>query len=325
MKIGVVTTGADAPGGNPAVRSIVRYALRQGIELVGIRKGFLGFLNDDIIVLTSRSVSGILPAGGTILGSSTFDPTANEEDIAIIKDEMERYGIDYLVVVGDRPSLIASYKLYQSGINVIGIPQTIDNDIVGTDTTIGFNTAVTTVAEALDRLHTTAESHHRVMVVEVMGGDVGWLALIGGITGGADYIIIPEIPLDIDKLIDHIMDRKKRGKDFSIIVVAEGADIPGKEENGVGNALKKLISERGNFEARATVLGHQLRGGSPTVTDRLLATRMGIKAVDAILSGENGVFVGIEGESISTKPLEIVIEKPKYADIKLYEEAAIFF
>ncbi len=325
MKIGIVTTGADAPGGNPTVRSVVRYALKHKIELVGIRKGFLGFLNDDIIVLTSRSVSGILPAGGTILGSSTFDPTENEEDIAIIKDEMKRYGIDYLVVVGDRPSLIASYKLYQQGINIIGIPQTIDNDIVGTDTTIGFNTAVTTVAEALDRLHTTAESHHRVMVVEVMGGQVGWLALIGGITGGADYIVIPEIPLDIDKLIEHIIDRKKRGKDFSIIVVAEGANIPGKDENGVGNALKNIISQHGDFEARATVLGHQLRGGSPTVTDRLLATRMGIKAVDAILNGETGVFTAIEGENITVKPLELVVEKPKYADITLYKEAEIFF
>ncbi len=325
MKIGIVTTGEDAPGGNPTVRSLVRYALKHDIELVGIRKGFLGFLNDDIIVLTSRSVSGILPAGGTILGSSSFDPTENPEDIAIIKDEMERYNIDYLVVVGDRPSLIASYKLYQEGIKIIGIPQTIDNDIVGTDTTIGFDTAVTTVAEALDRLHTTAESHHRVMVVEVMGGDVGWLALVGGITGGADYIVIPEIPFDLEKLTAHIMDRKKRGKDFSIIVVAEGADIPGKEENGVGSALKKLISEQGNFEARATVLGHQLRGGSPTTTDRLLATRMGVKAIDAILAGENGVFVAIEGSLLTTKPLEIVIEKPKYADIELYREAEIFF
>jgi len=325
MKIGVVTTGADAPGGNPAVRSIVKYALHNGIELVGIRKGFLGFLNDDIIVITPRRVSGILPQGGTILGSSSFDPTENEEDIEIIKDEMARYNIDYLVVVGDRPSLIASYKLYKAGINVIGIPQTIDNDIVGTDTTIGFNTAVTTVAEALDRLHTTAESHHRVMVVEVMGGEVGWLALIGGMTGGADYIVIPEIPLDIDKLVQHIHNRRNMGKYFSIIVVSEGADIPGKHENGVGNALKKLISEYGKFETRATILGDQLRGGTPTVTDRFIATRMGIKAVDAVLSGANGVFTAIEGENITLKPLEIVLEKPKYVDIKLYEEAMIFF
>ena len=184
---------------------------------------------------------------------------------------------------------------------------------------------MTTVAEALDRLHTTAESHHRVMVVEVMGGEVGWLALIGGLTGGADYIVIPEIPLDIDKLVQHIHKRRNMGKYFSIIVVSEGADIPGKHESGVGNALKKLISEYGNFETRATILGDQLRGGVPTVTDRLIATRMGIKAVDAVLAGANGVFTAIEGENITLKPLEIILEKPKYADIKLYEEAMIFF
>jgi len=323
MKIAIVTAGEDAPGGNAIIRAIVKTSLDRGHEAVGVRMGFSGFISDDIIILTEREVSGILASGGTILGSSNYDPTESEDDLSILKSTLERYEIDAIVVGADRKTLEISQRLFRAGIPIIGIPQTIDNDIPNTDTTVGFHTAVQTVAEALDRLHTTAEAHHRVMVVEVMGGPAGWLATMGGMAGGADYIIVPEFPFDPDDLISHVKQRQLRGKHFSIVVVADGADIDYDKGLSPGEKIKHLLSETG-FETRLTVLGNQQRGGAPTVYDRILATRMGIASVELAEKGEFGKMTALQGGNIVALDFD-AISGIKYLPRDIYEEASLFF
>ncbi|NPV88584.1 ATP-dependent 6-phosphofructokinase [Coprothermobacteraceae bacterium] len=323
-RIAVLTAGADAPGANAAIRSIVRAAYDMDMEVLGVRRGFSGLLNDDVVILTSKSVSGILPKGGTILGTSRTQ--VDEAQVQTIREAMDRYRITALAVIGDRETMEICDFLSKRDIPVIALPLTIDNDINGTDVTIGFDTAVTTVADALDKLHTTAEAHHRVMVVETMGGSTGWLALYGGITGGADFILIPEVHVEKERIVDHIFKRREAGKDFSIVVVAEGCVMSWLPvgETGVGHALAKVIQDATGMETRITVLGHQQRGGNPTVQDRLLATRMGIELVTAVKQGNVNKMVAYTQGQYQLVNLDLA-SQVKPTDTNLYQLAEIFY
>jgi 6-phosphofructokinase 1 len=294
MKIGILTGGGDCPGLNPVIRAVVRQAINNGDTAFGIKYGWKGLLNKDVEELSLQKISGILPRGGTILGTSRTNPYKDPNGPNIIENNFKELGLDALVAIGGEDTLGVAYKLYkEKKLNVVGVPKTIDNDLSATDFTFGFDTAVNIVTECLDRLHTTAESHNRIMVVEVMGRHAGWIATYGGIAGGADYILVPEIPIDVDEVIKSLKKRHARGKNFSIIVVAEGATfkddtyyVQEKELDefghiklgGIGNALGEVLKKKLNYDIRFTPLGHIQRGGSPTAFDRILGTRFGVKA-----------------------------------------------
>ncbi|WP_160677853.1 6-phosphofructokinase [Clostridium sp. C8-1-8] len=338
-KIALLTGGGDCPGLNAVIRAATRTAILQyGYEVYGYKFGYRGLYNNDIVPLTLDSVSGILHRGGTILYSSNKDNLFDyqvEEDGKIVKkdvsdvavENLKKEGIDTLVVIGGDGTLTSARDFSRKGINVIGVPKTIDNDLEATDVTFGFNTAIEIATEALDRLHTTAESHHRIMLLEVMGRNAGWIALESGIAGSADVILIPEIPYDINKIVDKIREREAQGKPFSIIVVAEGAkplngevvvskvvaDSPdpirlGGIANKLAIDLEKLIK---NHEVRSTVLGHIQRGGNTSTYDRILSTRYGVAAVELINEGKFGNMVCLKGDKISYESLENVIGKTK--------------
>jgi 6-phosphofructokinase 1 len=338
-KIALLTGGGDCPGLNAVIRAATRTAILQyGYEVYGYKFGYRGLYNNDIVPLTLDSVSGILHRGGTILYSSNKDNLFDyqvEEDGKLVKkdvsdvavENMKKEGIDTLVVIGGDGTLTSARDFSRKGINVIGVPKTIDNDLEATDVTFGFNTAIEIATEALDRLHTTAESHHRIMLLEVMGRNAGWIALESGIAGSADVILIPEIPYDINKIVDKIREREAQGKPFSIIVVAEGAkplngevvvskvvaDSPdpirlGGIANKLAIDLEKLIK---NHEVRSTVLGHIQRGGNTSTYDRILSTRYGVAAVDMINEKKFGNMVCLKGDKISYESLENVIGKTK--------------
>ncbi|MCJ7611587.1 MAG: 6-phosphofructokinase, partial [Candidatus Aminicenantes bacterium] len=315
-------------------------ALSGGLEVVGIEDGYLGLIEDRLRVLGYEDVSGILTRGGTILGTSRTNPFKVEGGLGKINAQMSKYEIDALVAIGGEDTLGVANKLQDKGINCVGVPKTIDNDLSGTDYTFGFDTAVSTVTYALDRLHTTAEAHHRVMVVEVMGRHAGWIAVEGGLAGGADYILIPEVPFDINEICSGITKRHYRGKEFSIVVVAEGAapkedslTLQTEEKDafghvrlgGIGYVLSKEIEKRTGFETRATVLGHIQRGGSPTAFDRILATRYGVAAIDLVKEGKFGYMVSLQGNKIIPVPLAEAVSKIKTVDMELYELAKVFF
>lgn len=335
--IGVLTGGGDCPGLNAAIRAVVRAGIRKDFETLGIRNGWQGLIDGDVEPLTDFSVSGILPKGGTILGTSRTNPLKEVTDFQKIQYNLKKFGIHALVVVGGDGTLAAARDVSEKGIPIVGIPKTIDNDIVGTDASIGFDTAVTTVTEAIDRLHTTAESHHRIIVVEVMGRDVGWIALTAGIAGGADEILIPEVHFTMDEVCKNLMARYEAGKKFSIVVVAEGAHredigMPPVPDNirdecghekfvGVGNLLGKEIERRMEVETRVTILGHIQRGGSPTPYDRVLATRFGVAAVQCIQDGEFGTMVALDGNRIRSVPLKDAVASLKTVDARFYELA----
>jgi len=340
-KIGVLTGGGDCPGLNAVIRAVVRKSIQYNWEIIGIKNGWKGLIDGEMELLTDYSVSGILPKGGTIIGTSRTNPFKNQEDVQKVKDNIKKLGIDALVAIGGDDTLSVAFKFHQMGIPVVGVPKTIDNDLSCTDYTFGFDTAVSIVTEAIDRLHTTAESHRRVIVLEVMGRHAGWIATIGGIAGGADEILIPEEPFDIDEVCSHLKRRYDRGKKFSIIVVAEGAEpkhlgsliIDSKEKDdfghlrlgGVGHYIAKLIEERMDVETRVTVLGHVQRGGTPTAYDRVLATRFGVAAVDLLKDENHGKMVALRGNKIVPVELEEAISKQKTVDMELYEIAKIFF
>jgi 6-phosphofructokinase 1 len=335
--IGVLTGGGDCPGLNAVIRTVVRAGIKAGIDTIGIRNGWLGLIEGDVEPLTDFLITGLLTRGGTILGTSRTDPLKKTGDLQKIRDNIQRYGIDGLIVVGGNGTLSAAYDMAKEGIPLVGIPKTIDNDIFETDMTIGFDTAVSIVTEAIDRLHTTAESHHRIMVVEVMGRNVGWLALTAGIAGGADIILIPEVHFVMDDVFQHLRSRYEVGKKFSIVAIAEGAhreDIgafPVLEDDqnecghekfvGVGNLLGKELERGLGFETRVTILGHVQRGGSPTAFDRILATRFGASAIDLIKGGEFGKMVAIRGNMITSVPLKDVAGRQKTVDPSLYKLA----
>lgn len=341
MIIGILTGGGDCPGLNAVIRAVVKKARQSyGWDVIGIRNGWNGLVKGEVEPLTLYAVSGILHRGGTILGTSRKNPTQSNEDVERVRDNLRRYGIIALVVVGGGDTLSAGLFFQKEGVPVVGIPKTIDNDILGTDFTFGFFTAVSIVTEAIDRLHTTAESHHRIMVVEVMGRHSGWIAVMAGLAGGADLILIPEVPYDIDNVCEMLKKRHELKK-FSIMVVAEGIRPVGGKEliaqdderdefgnvrlGGVGQIIGAEISERTGIETRVTMLGHVQRGGSPTAYDRVLATRFGVAAVEALNNKEFGKMVALRSEKIITIPLEEAILKNKEVDMEFYKMAEIFF
>lgn len=341
-KIALLTGGGDCPGLNAVIRAATRTATQKyGYEVIGYTYGYRGMYTNEFISLNGDTVSGILHKGGTILYTSNkdnlFDYPVSENGITVKKDvsdiavqNLEKQGVDALIVIGGDGTLTSAAEFAKKGVNVIGVPKTIDNDLASTDVTFGFNTAMEIAVEALDRLHTTAESHHRVMILEVMGREAGWIALESGIAGSADVILIPEIPYDINKITEKIREREAIGKLFSIIVVAEGAkplggnvvvskivkDSPEPVRlGGIGNKLafdlEQIVS---NHEIRCTVLGHTQRGGNASAYDRLLSTRFGVKAIDLVNEGKFGTMVCLKGEDISYDNLKNVIGKNKLVD-----------
>jgi len=341
MKIGILTGGGDCPGLNAVIRAVVRKAYNEGYETVGIKNGWRGLIEAETMKLDLSNISGILPKGGTILGTSRTNPYKKEGDLEKLKDNYKKLGLDALIVVGGEDTLGAANKLLKDGItNIVGVPKTIDNDLSGTDFTFGFDTAINTATECIDRLHTTAESHHRIIVVEVMGRHAGWIATEAGIAGGADAILIPELAIDIDEVCAMIKKRHQRGKTFSIIVVAEGAQFKDKslvtqEEKldqfghvrlgGIGEILGQEIEKRTGYETRVSVLGHIQRGGTPTAFDRVLGTRFGVKAVELVKNKKFGRMVTLNGNKILDVPISDAVKELKTVDTELYDIAKEFF
>jgi 6-phosphofructokinase 1 len=321
MKIGILTGGGDCPGLNAVIRAVVRKgSFHYDDKFVGFLEGWRGLVEDKSMPLDLQAVAGILPRGGTILRTSRTNPAKKPDGLDKCLATMKRHAIDALIAIGGDDTLGVATKLFERGVKVVGVPKTIDNDLAGTDFTFGFDTAVNIVAEAIDRVHTTAEAHNRVMVVEVMGRDAGWIAIYSGIAGGADVILIPEQPFDVDKVAAKIRMRHARGRYFSIVVVAEGAKFAAtaagpvtqggeKDEfghvrlGGIGNTLAQEIERRTGFETRTVVLGHVQRGGSPTAFDRVLATRYGLGAIDMVHHGEFGRMAALKGNKITSIPL----------------------
>ncbi len=339
-KIAVLTGGGDCPGLNPVIRAIVRYAANDGYEVLGVKNGWKGMIENETLELNLRAVSGILHKGGTILGTSRTNPFKIEGGVDKVKETFKKLGLEALIAIGGEDTLGVAAKLSKEGLNVVGAPKTIDNDLSCTDVTFGFDTAINIVMEAIDRLHTTAESHHRIMVVEVMGRHAGWIATEAGIAGGADMILIPEVPVDIDEVCDTLQKRHARGKSFSIVVVSEGAmfkkgSVVLQEEKldefghvrlgGIGQKIGDMIEEKTGIETRVTVLGHTQRGGSPTAFDRILGTRFGVKAMQLVMNKDYGKMAALQGNKIAAVPLATAVCELKTVDMELYEIAKIFF
>jgi phosphofructokinase-like protein len=342
VRIGVLTGGGDCPGLNAVIRAIVRKGIdRYGHAIVGFRDGWRGPLENAYEELTIESTRGILPRGGTILRSSRTNPFARDDGPDRIRENLTTLHLDALIAIGGEDTLGAAARLHgDHGLPVVGVPKTIDNDLGGTDMTFGFDTAVQIATEAIDRLHTTAESHNRVMIVEVMGRHAGWIALHSGLAGGADVILIPERPFDIEEVVRLIRRRHSRGRYFSIVVVAEGAlpmegtmeTVEGAQDEfgharlgGIGQRLEREIEERTGFDARATVLGHIQRGGTPTAFDRVLATRLGLAAVDAANEERWGVMPALRGTRIELVPLSEAVADLRTVPDDEYEAAETFF
>ncbi|HYY63255.1 MAG TPA: ATP-dependent 6-phosphofructokinase [Gaiellaceae bacterium] len=339
-KLGILTGGGDCPGLNAVIRAVGRRSFQRGHEVVGIRDGWRGLVEDELEPLGPREISGILPRGGTILGTTRTNPYKVDGGVERVRQTFERAGFDALVAIGGEDTLGVATRLYEEyAFPVVGVPKTIDNDLGATDYTFGFDTAVFIATEAIDRLHTTAESHNRVMVVEVMGRNTGWIAVMSGIAGGADVILIPEQPISIDEACDDIRRRHERGKDFSIVVVSEGYELEGLadegevdqfghvrlSQRGVGDALAREIESRTGFETRVSVLGHVQRGGSPTPRDRVLATRFGLKAADLAHEEQFGQMASLQGDQIVAVPLKEATAALKTVPPEWYAVAKAFF
>ena len=339
-RLGVLTGGGDCPGLNPVIRAVTRRAVQADFEVLGIKNGWKGLITGESVPLNLQAVSGILHRGGTILSTSRTNPYQKPEDHDKVVATFKQWRLDALIAIGGEDTLGVAAKFSQEGLQIVGVPKTIDNDLAQTDFTFGFDTAVNIAMEAIDRLHTTAESHHRIMVAEVMGRHAGWIATYAGIAGGADVILVPEYPIDLDEVCRLIKQRHDRGKEFSIIVVAEGATFKDKKYakadekldafghvrlGGIGQTLCDLIEERTGFESRVTVLGHIQRGGSPTAFDRVLGTRFGVKAVELALAGQFGMMVSLKGNQIVPAPLAAATAGIKTVDADLYNLAKIFF
>ena len=344
MRVAMLTGGGDCPGLNAVIRAVVRRMIQSHKgEAYGISDGWAGLIEGRLRPLDLRAVSGILPKGGTILGTSRTNPFRTPDAVEKIKENIQKFEVDALIAIGGEDTLGVAAKLHEVGVKVVGVPKTIDNDLSGTDYTFGFDTAINVATDAIDRLHTTAESHNRVMVVEVMGRHAGWIALESGIAGGADVVLIPEMPISVEEVCNLIKRRHERGKNFSIIVVAEGARFQEQDQvrtiiqdekldafghvrlGGIGSTLAQTIEKRTGYESRYTVLGHIQRGGSPTAFDRVLATRFGVAAVDLAVKGEFGKMVGLRGDKIHAVPLSEAVGKLKTVDMELYEIASVFF
>ncbi len=339
-RVGILTGGGDCPGLNSVIRAVVRKGEKLGYETLGIRNGWKGLIEADTINLDINSVSGILPRGGTILGTSRTNPFKKEGGVEKVLANFKKLKLDALIACGGEDTLGVASKLYEKKLNVVGVPKTIDNDLSCTDYTFGFDTAVNIATEAIDRLHTTAESHHRIMVVEVMGRHAGWIAVHSGLAGGADAILIPEVAIDTNEVCALLKQRHDRGKGFSIVVVAEGAkfkkgDLVLQEEKldafghvrlgGIGQALGEEIEKRTGFETRVAVLGHIQRGGTPTAMDRVLGTRFGIKAIELVAEKKFGQMAALKGNKIEAVPLKDAVGTLKTVDKPLYELSKVFF
>jgi len=338
----VLTGGGDCPGLNAAIRAIVRRGIDgHGHEIVGFRDGWRGPLEDSWNELTVESTAGILPRGGTILGTSRTNPFKRDDGVQLVRERLEALALDGLIAIGGEDTLGAAARLHdEAGLPVLGVPKTIDNDLGATDRTFGFDTAVHVATEAIDRLHTTAESHNRILVVEVMGRHAGWIALHSGLAGGADAILIPERPFDVDKVCDLVRRRHSRGRYFSIVVVAEGA-IPaegtmeiqeGESDEfghvrlgGIGQRLGPEIEQRTGFETRVTVLGHVQRGGTPTAYDRVLATRLGVAASDAAQDGRWGTMPALKGSKVELVELRDAVAELRLVPPEEFAVAETFF
>lgn len=341
-RIGILTGGGDCSGLNAVLRAVVRRAAVDDVAVLGIREGWRGLVEGNLEPLTRSSVTGILPRGGTILGTSRFNPFEHPTSLDRIRQHWNDYGLEALIVVGGEGSLSAARDLWRDHrYPLVGIPKTIDNDLNGTDFTFGFDTAVHVVMDAVDRLHSTAESHHRVMVVEVMGRHTGWIAAYGGIAGGADVVLVPEHPFRLSRVCELIKQREAQGHAFSIIVVAEDAHPAAEEDfltdaahqeiyrhtslGGIGNILAREIERCTEIETRFTNLGYVQRGGSPTAFDRVLATRFGIKAYEMVLAGEWGRMASLRGSHVTSVPLEEAVGNLKRLDPEIYRVAEVFF
>jgi ATP-dependent phosphofructokinase / diphosphate-dependent phosphofructokinase len=345
-RVGILTGGGDCPGLNAVIRAVTRRSLARDWEVLGVRAGWRGLVEGRFLPLGPREISGILPRGGTIIGTSRTNPFKTEGDLDRLLANFERESLEALVAIGGEDTLGVAARLYEErGFPVVGVPKTIDNDLAATDYTFGFDTAVFVATEAIDRLHTTAESHNRVMVVEVMGRHTGWIAVMSGIAGGADVILIPEQPVTVEEACEELRKRHDRGKDFSIVVVSEGYELTyasGESRvvaqepmpadqfghvrlGGVGEALAREIEERTGYETRVTVLGHVQRGGTPTPRDRVLATRYGLKAADLVEAGDFGKMAALQGDSIIAVPLADAVAELKTVPPEWYDVAKAFF
>ena len=338
--VGILTGGGDCPGLNAVIRAVVRASDTAGWDTVAALEGWRGLVDGNFRDLGTQAVSGILPRGGTIIGTTRTNPFKLDGGVDKVLQNFADRGLDALVAIGGEDTLGVAARLYREhAFPVVGVPKTIDNDLSGTDYTFGFDTAVSIATEAIDRLHTTAESHNRVMVVEVMGRHAGWIAVTSGIAGGADVILIPEQPVDFEEVAHGIRSRHARGKNFSIVVVSEGCEFPGLGEGGevdqfghvtlahrgVGELLGREIEERTGFETRVTVLGHVQRGGTPTPRDRVLATRYGLKAAELAHSAQFGQMAALRGDDIVAVSLEEATEKLKTVPPEWYAVAQAFF
>jgi phosphofructokinase-like protein len=338
MKIGVLTGGGDCPGLNAVIRAVVRKgAFHYGDEFVGFMEGWRGLLENKTMPLNLDAVGGILPRGGTILRTSRTNAAKHPDGLQRCAANLKQNGCDALIAIGGDDTLSVAQKLFANGVKVVGVPKTIDNDLSGTDFTFGFDTAVNVATGAIDRVHTTAEAHNRVIVVEVMGRDSGWIACYSGIAGGADVILIPEVPFDIDEVAELIKQRHARGRYFSIVVAAEGAKFAGGVETqdgsedrdefgharlgGIGLVLAREIEKRTGFETRSVVLGHIQRGGSPSAFDRVLATRYGLGAIDMVHRGDFGQMAALRGNKIISIPLAEAIASNRKVDKEILDAA----
>jgi ATP-dependent phosphofructokinase / diphosphate-dependent phosphofructokinase len=345
-RVGVLTGGGDCPGLNAVIRAVTRRSLDRGYEVLGVRDGWRGLVDGRFQQLGAREISGILPRGGTILGTTRTNPYKSDHGARRVLSNFDEQGLTALVVIGGEDTLGVAARLFEEdGLPVVGVPKTIDNDLSATDYTFGFDTAVWIATEAIDRLHTTAESHNRVMVVEVMGRHTGWIAVMSGIAGGADVILIPEQPITVEEACGELQRRHDRGKDFSIVVVSEGYELTyasgetrraeqtasASDEfghvrlGGVGDVLAKEIEERTGYETRVTVLGHVQRGGSPTPRDRVLATRYGLKAADLVHAEEFGQMAALRGDAVVAVSLAEAVAELKTVPPEWYEVAKAFF
>ena len=343
-RIGILTSGGDCPGLNAAIRATAKAAILEEYEVIGIKRGWKGFFDDDYMLLDRINTSGIIDRGGTILASSRFSPLEEENGVEMVFNKFDKLGLQGLVVLGGEGTLSVTSKLHRQGLNAVGIPKTIDNDVRGTSFSIGFQTAVQVATDALDRLRSTAESHHRIMLLEVMGRTTGWIATYAGMANGADAILIPEIPLDdkkIDELCSMLALRSDRGANFSVIVVAEGTILQGKTVErpvldlydsgeayrfgGVGTLIARTIEEKIGIESRVTTLGYVQRGGTPVAYDRSLATAFGVKAVDLIKKKNYGMMTALKGNAIIHVPLTEVEDHVKTIDLNIYRTAEVFF
>ncbi len=334
-KLGILTGGGDCPGLNAVIRAVAHRCARKGVELVGYRDGWEGVVAGESMALDRGAVKGVLPLGGTILGTSRTDPLMVPDGVVRIRRTLTEDGVEGLVVVGGDGTLSAALELVERGIRLVGVPKTIDNDLCGTDFTFGFDTAVAIATEAIDRLHTTAEAHNRVMVVEVMGRHTGWIAAYSGIAGGADVILVPEYPFEVEAVCERIRERQRRGRNFSIVVIAEGARPsdgarevverrarvrPGEISDWLAREMERCIET----ETRTVVLGHIQRGGSPSAHDRILATRFGVHAADLAVAREWGRMVSLRGTEIMDVPLADAVRKLKTLDPAIWEIAKVF-